>query len=366
MFSSHYNSLETEKLYDLCINADSSSVQNVLSKDELSLEDFAVLISPAAKPFLEEIAQIAQQKTRKRFGYALNLYTPLYVSNECVNSCVYCSFNHHLQIERKTLSEEEIHEECKLRHERGFEHLLLVSGEHPKAISLDYLEKSIRIAKEYFAQVSIEIYPLETNEYKRLKDAGLDGLTLYQETYNPDLYKNYHPAGPKADYTFRVNTMDRAASAGIKRLNIGSLLGLNDWRKEAFLLLSHFLYLKKKYWNTELALSFPRIRKNEGSFQPPYPINDSDLVQLIFAIRLLDEQVCLVLSSRESAEFRNGMIPIVINSVSAGSKTNPGGYAHDDGSTQFQISDERSPEEMAEFLRTQGFDPVWKDWEQGI
>lgn len=366
MFEDKIKKFSPQDYLEQAEKASVTEVRKVLSQKKLRLEDFALLLSEAASQCLEEMAHKAQEKTLRRFGYTMSLYTPLYLSNECVNRCVYCSFNHDHSIHRKTLSQAELREECRQIKKEGFEHILLVSGESPQHITTGYLADSVAIAKEFFKSVAIEVYPLEEEEYRLLKERGLDGVTLYQETYQQKLYANYHPAGPKARYGFRLNTMDRAGRAGIKKLNIGSLLGLNYWQEEALFLAFHLNYLKKTYWQSEIALSFPRIRENAGHFQAPFPVSDRQLVQMILAFRIFDENLNLLLSTRESEPFRNGCMKLGITSISAGSRTNPGGYSGKESGTQFQISDKRSPQEISNYLQSIGYDPVWKDWEQGI
>jgi 2-iminoacetate synthase len=347
-------------------NFTKNHVLSVLEKEQIDLNDLGALLSPAAAELLEPMAQKAHAKTVKRFGYTMNLYTPLYLSNECVNSCVYCGFHTRLAVDRKTLTREEIEKECSVIREQGFSHLLLVSGEHPGKIPFEYILDSVKIAKQYFPHVSIEVYPLEEEQYSFLRENGLDAMTLYQETYDANLYPKYHPAGPKANYEYRINTMDRAGKAGIKKLNIGSLLGLNHWKIETLYLAFHLSYLKKHYWASEVAVSFPRIRESAGAFHPPYPVTDAELVQMIMALRIFDEQTGLVLSTRETESFRNGCMRLGITAMSAGVKTNPGGHIGEEGGKQFIISDSRNPAEMSRHLAANGYDPVWKDWEMGI
>lgn len=346
----------------------SAQVKEALNQEKLSLQDLAALLSPAAEPFIEEMAQKAHQETVKRFGYTMSLFTPLYLSNECVNSCVYCGFNHHLDVKRKTLSLDELREECSLIRQQGFEQILLVSGESKKFAPVSYLKEAVTLCKEFFHFVALEVYSLAESEYAELVDAGLDGVTLFQETYHPDAYPRFHPAGPKSFFENRLDTLDRAARAGVKKLNLGALLGLTPWREETLSLAFHLDHLRKNYWTAETAVSFPRIRSSAGSFMAPDPVSDFHLTQMITALRLYDDRCGLVLSTREPSELRNALAPLGITSLSAGAKTNPGGHLGEDraGEDQFRISDPRSPEEVSEFLRSAGYEPVWKDWERSL
>lgn len=364
MFDTYLKNLDLDDLYASTQTTGSFSPPTPGAK--LSLKDFAALLSPAATPHLESLAQRAHQLTVMRFGYTVNLYTPIYLSNFCINSCPYCSFNHAQPISRKTLSLEELSAECRILKKMGFDSLLLVSGEDPREINLKYLSDCLEVAKSFFHQVALEVYPLDQPSYQSLKKLGLDGVTLYQETYDRDLYEKLHQKGPKSHYLYRLQTMDRAGAAGIKKLNLGFLLGLSDWRREALYLAAHLQYLRKFYWQAELSASFPRIRENTAQFSPPCPVPDKDLAQLIIALRLFDPVLNLVLSTRENENFRNRMLPLGITSMSAGSKTNPGGYAGEESGTQFSISDERPPASLADYLKTQGYEAVWKDWEMGI
>ncbi|PKL15224.1 MAG: 2-iminoacetate synthase ThiH [Spirochaetae bacterium HGW-Spirochaetae-6] len=364
MFDDYLKEINFDELYSF--TQAKSLPPSSLSGHKLSLRNFAFLLSRAAQPHLESLARRAHQLTVMRFGYTVNLYTPIYISNFCVNSCPYCSFNHTQPIQRKTLSLEEFTAECRILKEMGFNSLLLVSGEAPREINLKYISDCLQIAKSFFHQVALEVYPLDQPSYSTLKALGLDGVTLYQETYDRPLYETLHQTGPKSHYTYRLQTMDRAGAAGIKKLNLGFLLGLADWRREALHLAAHLQYLRKFYWQAELSASFPRIRENSAQFSPPCPVPDKELAQLIIALRLFDPGLNLVLSTRENGHLRNSMLPLGITTMSAGSKTNPGGYAGEASGTQFTISDERPPASLASYLRTQGYETVWKDWEIGI
>ncbi len=341
-----------------------ADVEQALSVRRLTLGDFMALLSPAAEKYLEPMAQKAHHITKKRFGKTILLYAPLYISNECSNSCLYCGFNVTNKIARKTLNLEEIEEEAKVLHGHGFRHVLLLTGEAPSRCGVDYIEAAVRRIRRLFSSITVEIFPLDVAGYQRLIDAGVDGLTVYQETYDRDLYLQLHPRGKKRDYVWRLLTPERGGKAGMRRIGVGALLGLSDFRTDGFFTGLHAMYLAKHFWKSQVTISFPRIRPAEGGFQPLQPVSDKNLVQLICAMRLLIHDAGLVLSTRESAELRNNLLPLGITQMSAGSCTAPGGYSHKaDTAGQFEIHDNRSPEAVCEFIRSCGYDPVWKDWD---
>ncbi|RPJ40675.1 MAG: 2-iminoacetate synthase ThiH [Candidatus Latescibacterota bacterium] len=362
--------LESIPVRDLLARADRSSagdVRAVIAKDHRDLKDLAVLLSPPAEALLEEIAHASASLTARRFGRTILLYAPLYLSNECVNVCTYCGFRRDIEVRRTTLGAPEIEEDLLYLAGQGFRHILLVTGEHPKHVDLAYLEKSARLARSHMPSVSIEVEPLATEEYRRLIDAGIDGVTLYQETYDRDLYGVFHTHGPKRRYDWRLDAPSRAAEAGIRRLGLGALLGLGDWRCEALLLAAHAMWLLRRFWRTQVTISFPRIREAASHFAAPSPVGDRDLVRLVAALRLVLPDVGLVLSTREGASMRDGLARIGITQMSAGSRTEPGGYHRpDDAEKQFEVEDTRSPSEVAARLRELGLDPVWKDWEEAL
>ena len=342
-------------------------VEYALHARRLTLDDFMALLSPAAEGYLEEMAQASHAITVKRFGKTILLYAPLYISNECSNSCVYCGFNVTNKIPRKTLSLDEIEEEARVLRGHGFRHILLLTGEAPDRCGLDYIEEAVRRIRPLFSSISVEIYPLGEDGYRRLINAGVDGLTVYQETYDRELYLRLHPRGKKRNYVWRLLTPERGAMAGMRRIGIGALLGLNDFRIDGFYTGLHALYLQKYYWKSLITVSFPRIRPAEGGFRPLNHVSDKNLVQLICAVRLLVHDAGLVLSTRESEGLRNNLLPLGITQMSAGSCTAPGGYSHKaDTAGQFEIDDKRSPEDVFEYLRAHGYDPVWKDWDSAF
>ena len=341
-----------------------ADVQRALAAEQLDNRDFMALLSPAAEDFLEEMAQKAHAITLRRFGRTILLYAPIYLSNECHNSCLYCGFSVNNPIPRRTLNLDEIERDALILHGQGFRHILLLTGEAPGKVGNDFIAAAAERIRPLFSSISIEVYPMETEGYKEMVDAGVDGLTVYQETYDPELYQQLHPSGRKRDYNFRLATPERAGEAGLRRIGIGFLLGLGNFRSEAFFAGLHGRYMMHNYWRTLLSVSFPRLRPAEGGFQPPNPVSDRQFVQLMCAMRLLLNDAGLVLSTRENAELRDNLLPLGVTQMSAGSCTAPGGYGEEDSATeQFTIDDDRTPSEIADLLRARGYDPVWKDWD---
>jgi 2-iminoacetate synthase len=333
-----------------------------------SLERLAVLVSPAAGYYLEEMAQAAQELTVRRFGLGIGLYAPLYVSNHCVNRCVYCGYNASHDMPRRRLSVDEAVQEAEVIAEEGFRHILLVSGEDARHVTADYLCALAGRLRPRFASISVEVQPMEQAEYARLAAAGIEGVTLYQETYNRDTYAEVHPAGPKRRYDRRLETHDRAAAAGMLQLGVGVLLGLADWRVEALALAEHAAYLMKRYWRSAVSFSFPRLRpacEVAGDFA--HLVDDRGLVQMMLALRLCFADAGIVLSTRERAALRDRVAPLCVTRMSAGSKTNPGGYGGDmDSGEQFAVDDRRTAGEVAAMIRAAGREAVWKDWDAGF
>jgi len=327
------------------------------------------LIAPAAQAYLEDMANVAHQLTVQRFGKTISLYAPLYVSSYCCNQCLYCGFNCSNQYERCRLSIEEAVQEARLIREEGFTDLLLVSSEDREFITVDYLCELAQRLGGLFSSLSLEIHQLETHEYRSLFEAGIDGVTLYQETYDPKIYARYHVKGPKADFNRRLRAFDSFGQAGMRKLGLGVLLGLTDWRLETLALGMHGHYLMKQYWRSQISFSFPRLRPaNEVQAQQfDHLMADQDLVQMLLALRLCFADAGLVISTRESARLRDALVPLGITKMSAGSKTNPGGYGQTDETLeQFSIDDDRSPAKIADMLRQLGMEPVWKDWDNGF
>lgn len=342
-------------------------VQQALAAPRRSLEDFMALISPAAAPYLEQMAQLSHAATRKRFGNTVQLFAPMYLSNECNNICTYCGFSFDNKIKRRTLNAAEILQEINEIKRHGFQHILLVTGEANQVVHVDYFLKAIALIRPHFANISIEVQPLQEDEYRQLQEAGIYSVLVYQETYHKDRYKEYHTKGKKSNFYYRLETPDRIGRAGMHKIGLGVLLGLEDWRTDSFFCALHLDYLQKRYWQTRYAISFPRIRPAAGVESGKYTIRDRELVQLICAYRLFNEDVEISISTRETETFRNHVLKLGTTTISAGSKTNPGGYAVDPQSLeQFEVSDERSAAEMAAVIRASGYEPVWKDWDKNF
>ncbi len=342
-----------------------SKVEEALGKTQLDFSDFLALISPAAKDYLERMAQIADAITRRRFGRVILLYAPLYLSNECTNACIYCGFNVHRKFPRVTLNMDEILAETVQLRKSGFKHILLVCGEAVKYVPVHFLQEIITTLSSDFSSLSLEIYPLSRTDYAKVVEAGADGLTLYQESYSKDVYASVHPSGRKKDYGWRLGAIERAGAAGFRRLGIGALLGLNDWRYEAIALALHADYLMKRFWKSQISISFPRLRNAPENYLIPYPVSDAELVQLMLALRIFLHDAGIVISTREPAGLRDKLIHLGVTQMSAGSRTEPGGYLHPaEESAQFKVDDHRSPAEVAAALSRGGYEPVWKDWDK--
>lgn len=339
-------------------------VEHALAKEKPNLDDFKALISPAAKPYLEQMVQRSHHLTKKRFGNTIQMYAPMYLSNECQNICTYCGFSFSNKIPRRTLSDAEILKEVEFLKNKGYDHILLVTGEANRKVGVDYISNAMQLIRKHFSNITIEVQPLDQEEYERLVADGLYAVLVYQETYHKEEYKKHHPKGKKSNFDYRLETPDRLGRAGIHKIGLGALFGLEDWRADSFFTALHLKYLQKNYWQTKYSISFPRLRPHSGGLEPKVEMTDSDLVQLIAAYRIFDEDVELSISTRESEKFRNNIVQMGITSMSAESKTNPGGYAVEKKSLeQFEISDERSTEEITTMLQNQGLEAVWKDWE---
>ena len=353
------------------------------------LRRFEQLLEPKTDAELETMARQAHLATLAHFGKTMRLFAPVYLSNECINSCKYCGFSRGNPILRVTLEVEEARKEAEHLVKEGFRSILLVAGEHPKFVSLDYLEKCIRALTPFVPSVSVEIAPMSTEEYAPLVQAGAEGIVVFQETYHPESYAELHPAGPKKDFNWRLNTPERAYAAGFRRIGTGALYGLWHWREEAMANAAHLEHLLKHCWKAHITTCFPRLRPAAGEFQPRFALSDREYVQLVCAVRICFPQVGIVLSTRESIPFRDALVPLGITMMSAGSRTEPGGYTGQgkqalhqtingrrifqenavpkgNAAEQFEISDPRTAGEVAARLHTLGYEPVWKDWDQGF
>lgn len=361
------------ELYSQITEAD---VLAALEKENLSVKDLIALLSSKATPFIEQIAQKAHHLTRQYFGRTISLYAPIYLSNLCVSDCVYCCFATHAGIHEKrvALTDEQIREECIELSSRGIQTVLLLTGDAPKRTGIDYICKAVAIAKEYFKSVSVEVYAMDEPQYVQLANNGTEGVTLYMETYDRDVYDKVHLAGKKKDFKYRLDALEKAGRAGIRRLTCGALLGLSDWHYDIVWLALHAKYLQKVCWQSLVSVSFPRLKHTPQRFNVPHIVNLNELVQIITAMRLFLPRSPFNLSTRETAEIRDNLIPLGITSISAGSSTQPGGYkvfrdvesAQRPVLEQFEIDDYRSVEEVVHAIEQKGYDPVWVDFEPGF
>ena len=396
-FAAEFRSLPLAALVDRSRTATPAAIRDALTQAIPTLADFAALLSPAAGENLEELGRRSQALTRQRFGRVIRLFAPLYLSNECVNNCAYCGFSRDNAILRVTLSVDDVVREARALAAQGFRNLLLVAGEHPRFVSNGYLTDCTRALHEFIPSLSLEVGPMETADYRPLVAAGADGLVVYQETYDRAVYGALHTAGPKRDFDWRLDCAERAGAAGFRRLGIGALFGLADWRAEALAVAAHAQFLLRHCWKAQLTISLPRLRPCAGEFQPLTTLTDRELVQLVCAFRLFLPDAGLVLSTREPARLRDGLIPLGVTMISAGSHTEPGGYTgagrekiHQtvrgrivelapgasewapapgrptNATGQFDIADERTPAAIATRLRQLGLEPVWKDWDAAL
>jgi len=388
-FVGYFEQLPIDALCSRARDASAEEASTALAKHDLSLADLAAILSPAAADQIEHLARRAHQLTQQRFGKAIRLFAPLYLSNECINNCSYCGFSRDNPILRVTLSVDEVVREAKALSKQGFRNILLVAGEHPKFVSSGYLTDCVLALRDAVPSISLEVGPMETEKYKELVNAGAEGLVVYQETYDRNIYSEMHTAGPKRNFNLRLETPERAHAAGFRRLGIGALFGLGDWKRETLCLAAHGQYLLRKCWKSQLTISLPRLRPCAGEFEPLTDFNNRALVQTICALRLFLPDVGIVLSTREPANLRDKLIPLGVTMMSAGSHTEPGGYTgagndnlhytkrgriqeiKEDTSEwsatgQFDIADERDPSAIASTLTRLGYEPVWKDWDTAI
>ncbi len=363
-FTDIFQQFEWNKVSDFIYSVTSQQVETILNKSTLDVWDFAALISPSAQKFLPQMVEKSQYLTKQRFGKNIFLYAPLYLSNECKNICTYCGFSLNNKMKRKTLTDSEIHKEAQFLKNKGFEHILIVTGEDNQNVGISYIAHAIDILHKYFANISIEVQPLELEEYQLLAEKNVYAVLVYQETYNIHRYKTYHPKGKKSNFYYRLETHDRIGRAEIHKIGLGVLLGLEDWRIDSFFTALHLDYLQKKYWKSRYSISFPRLRPAVGSIKENVHITDNELIQLVCAYRLFNPDVELSLSTRERSEFRDKLVELGFTTMSAESKTNPGGYTVESHSLeQFEIDDNRTLEEIVEALQSKGIEPVMKDWD---
>ncbi|MBZ4683230.1 MAG: 2-iminoacetate synthase [Fusobacteriaceae bacterium] len=345
-------------------NVSDKDVEKTLNKQNLNEFDFLNLISDNALKYIEIIARKSQKLTKRYFGNTISLYAPLYISNYCTNKCTYCGFNKENKIKRKHLNYEEIENEAKELAKTGIKHVLFLTGEAKELVSFEYIKNALIILKKYFKSISIEIYPLEENQYRELKNLGLDGVTIYQETYDIETYKKVHLEGQKSDYFYRLDTPERVAKAGVRQIGIGALYGLSDIYKDAFFSALHAKYLMDKYIDSEVSISLPRMKYSESHFKPYEELDNKKFIQIMLAFRLYLKYVGINISTRESAKFRDNLIGLGVTKYSAGSKTDVGGYTEKDKSTpQFETDDKREVSEIYSAIKNKGYQPIFKDWE---
>ena len=366
-------------------------VTEMLDRSRLRVREFSALLDALCRGVTSDISAAAARATaltRQHFGKAIRLFAPLYLSNECINNCAYCGFSRDNDILRVTLTPEQVEAEAAFLLGQGFRNILLVAGEHPRFVSNGYLEEVLARLSRTVPALAIEVAPMEEPDYRRMVEAGAEGVVVYQETYDPGIYAELHTAGPKRDYAWRLACPDRAYLAGVRRIGVGALMGLRSWREEAVDLAAHLDGLLRRCWKAQFTVSLPRLRPCAGGYQAREVVSDRDLLVLMIAFRLVFPQVGLVLSTREPKSLRDLLLPLGVTMASAGSHTEPGGYtgqARDDlhltvrgrrvdldlaggeeATGQFDISDDRSPAEMAQVLADLGLEAVWKDWDAAI
>lgn len=370
MFSEEIEKISWEKTTEAILSKTEADVARALGKEHCSVDDFMALISPAAAPFLETMARLSKKYTEERFGKTISLFIPLYLTNSCTNSCVYCGFHISNPMPRTVLTFEQMEDEYKAIKKLGpFENILLVTGENPAVAGVPYIARALDIAKKYFSNLKIEVMPLKTEEYKELIEHGLNGVICFQETYHKANYKIYHPRGMKSNFDWRVNGFDRMGQAGVHSIGMGVLIGLEkEWQTDVTMMAYHLRYLQKHYWRTKYSVNFPRMCPAEnGGFQPNYIMSDKELAQLTFAMRIFDHDVDISFSTRETSRIRDNMATLGVTTMSAESKTEPGGYyTYPQALEQFHVTDERTAVQIEKALKNVGIEPVWKDWDSSF
>lgn len=361
--------LSATKAYDYYTYTE-KDVLAALNKDQITLEDYKALLSPAAMPHLEKMAQKARRETRKHFGNSVSLFTPLYIANYCENNCVYCGFNCKNKIHRARLTPEEIDRELSTIAKTGLKDILILTGESRHMSDVKYIGEALKIAQKYFSSISLEIYPLNTDEYKYLHQCGADYVCVYQETYNPDKYEEMHLSGPKRIFPYRFNAQERALMGGMRGVAFGALLGLDDFRKDAFATGLHASLIQQKYPHAEISFSTPRLRpyiNNEEN--NPKDVHEPQLLQVMLAYRLFLPYAGITISTRERAGFRDNVIGLAATKISAGVSVGVGGHEEEaKGDEQFEISDPRSVAQVDAAIRAHGLWPVYNDylWTENI
>ena len=370
MFSDELKNISWEETTERIAQMTDMDVRRALGKSHCDVNDFMALLSPAAEPYLEQMARLSRKYTEERFGRTMSMFIPLYITNSCSNSCVYCGFHRENPMARTILTPEQIENEYRaIKQLAPFENILLVTGENPAKAGVPYLAKAIDIAKKYFSNIKIEVMPLSAEEYRELTRHGLNGVICFQETYHKENYQLYHPRGMKSKFEWRCDGFDRMGQAGVHSIGMGVLIGLEkEWRTDVTMMAYHLRYLQKHYWRTKYSVNFPRMRpaQNEG-FQPNCIMTDRELAQLTFAMRIFDHDVDISYSTRERPDFRDHMATLGVTTMSAASRTEPGGYStHVNALEQFEVSDPRSADEVVQALRRMGVEAVWKDWDSSF
>lgn len=339
-------------------------VQNALNKDRIDFYDYAALLSPAALPFLEKMAEKAQLCTRKQFGNTIALFTPIYIANYCENQCVYCGFNCKNKIHRAKLNMEEIEKEYQAIAATGLKEILILTGESRSMSGIEYIGEAVELAKKYFSLIGLEIYPVEVDEYKYLHEKGADFVTVFQETYNTETYKKVHLAGQKSIFPYRINAQERAILGGMRGVGFGALLGLDDFRHDAFCVGVHATLIQRKYPHAEIAVSVPRLRPYiNGEETNSRDVHEKELLQIMCAYRLLMPFASITISTRERSDFRNNAVNICATKISAGVSVGIGGHSEEEkGDEQFEISDPRSVDEVVDALHQYGLQPSFNDY----
>lgn len=367
MFSDELLKISWDETTERIAAKTESDVRRALAKTRRDIDDFEALISPAAAPFIEQMARLSRRYTEARFGRTISMFIPIYIANSCTNSCVYCGFHRENPMKRTILREDEIVREYEaIKRLAPFENLLVLTGEDFLRTGVRYIARALDLAKPFFSNLKIEVMPLRQEAYAELREHGLNGVICFQETYHRENFKLYHPRGMKSKFEWRVNGFDRMAGAGVHSVGLGVLIGLEKaWRTDVAMMARHLRYLQKNYPHTKYSVNFPRMRPAEnGGFRPNVVISDRELAQTVFAMRIFDRDVDISLSTRERADFRDAMATLGVTTMSAASRTDPGGYSHcEDAVPQFDVDDARSAHEIASALRRVGREPVWKDWD---
>ena len=362
MFSALLPTLGIQSQFEGLAEITARDVAQTLSRHHHSIHDFPILISQAAQSFLEPMAQRSHTLTVQRFGRIIQLFIPMYISNYCYNKCTYCGFSVEKKYQRRRLNDAEIIQESKVLNNRGFDHVIVLTGEAEDQAGTNYIANAIRMMRPYFSSISIEVQPMSEPDYHILRNSGVDGLTLFQETYHPENYATYHLAGKKKQFSNRLDAVEFGAWAGFYSINLGALLGLSDWRYDALALAHHLSYMQKTYWKSKYGISFPRINDMGSEFDIKHPVTDQDVVQFITAFRLCFPDLGITMSTRENATLRDNLMPLGITQMSAESNTAPGGYSGTDTNPQFETSDHRSLDQIKERLVQLNYQAVMKDW----